>query len=83
MRVLRLLLVALGIIIVVFNDTLGKREGFVEFLLLYFVAVTIATMHWLFVNIKMIINLKNEKTKTELKSKSCRKGFILNIKKMK
>lgn len=67
MRTLRLVLVAMGIIIVVFNDTLGKQEGFVEFLLLYFITVIITTIHWLFVNIKLIINLKSEKTKAELK----------------
>ncbi len=65
--VLRISLVAIGIIIVVFNDTLGKLEGFVEFLLLYFITICIVVFHWLFVNIKGIINLKNEKAKTELK----------------
>ena len=65
-RSLRIVLVVTGIIIVVFNDTFGKLEGFVEFLFLYFVLVCIAIFQWLFVNIRQIINLKNEKTKTEL-----------------
>ncbi|NKI32342.1 sensor histidine kinase [Croceivirga thetidis] len=65
-RVLRVVLVVLGVIIVFFNDSLGKIEGFVEFLLFYFIVALIALFHWLFVNIRFIINLKNEKTKTEL-----------------
>ncbi|MET1259405.1 histidine kinase [Flagellimonas sp. DF-77] len=67
MRNLRIALVVLGIIIVLFNDTFGKLEGFIEFLLLYAIAVLVAVSHWLFVNIRGIINLKNEKAKTELK----------------
>ena len=66
MRMLRIVLVVIGIVIVLFNDVFGKIEGFVEFLLLYFITVCIAVFHWVFVNIKAIINLKNEKKKTEL-----------------
>ncbi|OSY89289.1 histidine kinase [Tenacibaculum holothuriorum] len=66
MLTFRITLAVIGIIIVLFNDTFGKIEGFVEFLLLYFISVSIAVFHWLFVNIKFIINLKNEKAKTEL-----------------
>lgn len=66
MRVLRIVLFGIGIVIVVFNDSLGKLEGFIEFLLLYFVAVCVALFHWLFVNIRLILTLKKEKTKTEL-----------------
>jgi len=51
---------------VIFNDSLGKHEGFAEFLLLYFALVWVAILHWLFVNIKSIINLKKEKARTEL-----------------
>lgn len=65
-RIFRIMLVAIGVLIVSFNDTFGKLEGFVEFLLMYFIVVIITTLHWLFVNIKLIINLKNEKAKTEL-----------------
>ena len=65
-RVLRITLFILGIIIVLFNDVFGKLEGFVEFLLFYFIVVIIAILHWLFVNIKAINRLKNEKKKTEL-----------------
>lgn len=62
----RITLAIIGVVIVLFNDTFGKIEGFIEFLLLYFISISIAVFHWLFVNIKFIINLKNEKTKTEL-----------------
>lgn len=68
---LRLFLLLLGIIIVLFNDVIdkdviGKIEGFAEFLLIYFIVVIIAVAQWLFVNIRFLINLKNEKAKTEL-----------------
>lgn len=62
----RIVLAILGVIIVLFNDEFGKIEGFVEFLLIYFVVVIIAVFHWLFVNIRLLINLKSEKAKTEL-----------------
>ncbi|CAL2084976.1 sensor histidine kinase [Tenacibaculum sp. 190524A05c] len=65
-RNIRFLLLVIGVIIVLFNDVFGKIEGFIEFLFLYFISVCIAVAHWLFVNIKFIINLKNEKAKTEL-----------------
>ena len=58
---IRLFLLLLGILIVVFNDTFGKIEGFMEFLLIYFILVIIALTQWLFVNIRFLINLKNEK----------------------
>ncbi|WP_075341003.1 sensor histidine kinase [Tenacibaculum agarivorans] len=66
MRNLRIALVIIGLIIVLFNDTFGKLEGFIEFIFMYFITVCIAVFHWVFINIKFIINLKNEKTKTEL-----------------
>ncbi|WP_235016393.1 sensor histidine kinase [Aquimarina sp. AU474] len=66
MRVYRITLAIIGLIIIIFNDTFGKLEGFPEFILFYFIIVCITIFHWLFVNIKFIINLKNEKAKTEL-----------------
>lgn len=66
MRTLRIVLFGLGVIIVLFNDYFGKIEGFLEFLFIYFVSLAIAISHWLFKNIKFIINLKTEKAKTEL-----------------
>lgn len=65
-RVYRISLVLIGIIIVVFNDTFGKLEGFVEFITLYFLVLFFTFFYWLFKQIKSIIRLKNEKTKTEL-----------------
>lgn len=66
MRTFRIVLAVLGVVIVLCNDTFGKIEGFVEFIFLYFITVCVVIFHWVFVNIKLIINLKNEKTKTEL-----------------
>jgi len=65
-RIYRISLVLIGVIIVVFNDTFGKLEGFVEFITLYFLVVFFTFFYWLFKQIKSIIRLKNEKTKTEL-----------------
>ncbi len=65
-RTFRIVLAVLGLVIVLFNDTFGKLEGFIEFLVLYFITVCIAVFHWLFVNVKFILNLKSEKAKTEL-----------------
>jgi len=62
----RIALVTLGIITVLFNDKLGKTEGFLEFLFIYFIVVIITVCHWLFVNIRLLISLKSEKSKTEL-----------------
>ncbi len=65
-RNFRIVLTVIGLIIVFFNDIFGKLEGFVEFLAFYFIIVIITILHWLFVSIRSIINLKNEKQKTEL-----------------
>ncbi|NJB69913.1 LytS/YehU family sensor histidine kinase [Saonia flava] len=65
-RVYSVLLVLIGFIIVIFNDTFGRLEGFVEFIAFYFILVFIAIAFWLFKQIRLIIRLKNEKSKTEL-----------------
>jgi LytS/YehU family sensor histidine kinase len=65
-RILRIVIIIVGIIILIFNDTFGKIDGFIEFSLLYLITAFLTLVHWLFVNIKFIINLKNEKNKTEL-----------------
>ena len=65
-RLYKIALVITGLIIVIFNDTFGKLEGFVEFIALYFILVFITIAHWLFKQIKSLIRLKNEKAKTEL-----------------
>ena len=66
MRVFKIALIIIGFIIVLFNDTFGKLEGFSEFIAFYFILVFITIAHWLFKQIKSIIRLKNEKAKTEL-----------------
>lgn len=65
-RFYKIALVMIGFILVIFNDTFGKMEGFVEFVALYFALVFIAIAYWVFKQIKSIIRLKNEKAKTEL-----------------
>lgn len=60
------MLVIAGFILVLFNDTFGKLEGFVEFIALYFIILFITIAYWIFKQIKSIIKLKNEKEKTEL-----------------
>ena len=65
-RVYKISLVIIGLVIVIFNDTFGKLEGFAEFVVLYFILLIITIAHWVFKQIKSIIRLKNEKEKTEL-----------------
>jgi len=65
-RIYKIALVFIGVIVVVFNDTFGQKEGFVEFLAFYFIVLFITVLHWLFKQIRSIIRLKNEKAKTEL-----------------
>ncbi len=65
-RFYKITLVILGLILVIFNDTFGKLEGFVEFIALYFIVIFITIAHWIFKQIRSIIRLKNEKEKTEL-----------------
>jgi LytS/YehU family sensor histidine kinase len=65
-RIYKIAIVFIGIIIVIFNDTFGKLEGFVEFIAFYFIVIFITISYWLFKQIKSIIRLKNEKAQTEL-----------------
>lgn len=65
-RFYKIALVLTGFILVIFNDTFGKLEGFVEFVAFYFISIFITISHWLFKQIRYIIRLKNEKAKTEL-----------------
>ena len=62
----KITLVIIGLVLVIFNDTFGKLEGFVEFIALYFILLFITIAYWVFKQIKSIIRLKNEKEKTEL-----------------
>lgn len=66
MRFFKIALLVIGVVLVLFNDTFGKIEGFVEFIALYFILVFITIAYWIFKQIKSIIRLKNEKAKTEL-----------------
>jgi len=65
-RLFKITLVIIGVVIVLFNDSFGKIEGFLEFIALYFILIFITITHWIFKQIKSIIRLKNEKEKTEL-----------------
>jgi len=65
-RFYKVALIFIGVIIIFFNDTFGKLEGFVEFIAFYFIVIFITISYWLFKQIKSIIRLKNEKAKTEL-----------------
>lgn len=65
-RFYKVMLIIIGLILVLFNDTFGKFEGFVEFIAFYFIILFITISHWLFKQIRSIIRLKNEKAKTEL-----------------
>lgn len=65
-RFYKIALVIIGAILIIFNDALGKIEGFVEFLALYFILIFVTIAYWIFKQIKSIIRLKNEKAKTEL-----------------
>jgi len=65
-RIYKISLVIIGLVIVLFNDTFAKLEGFVEFIVLYFTLLFITIAYWVFKQIKSIIRLKNEKEKTEL-----------------
>ena len=65
-RIYKVALIFIGIIIIIFNDTFGRLEGFVEFIAFYFIIVLITVSHWLFKQIKSIIRLKKEKAQTEL-----------------
>ncbi|WP_350284468.1 sensor histidine kinase [uncultured Croceitalea sp.] len=63
---LRIFLVGMALIIIIFNDTFGGDEPFVIISLLYFVLLSFLLLRWIFKQIKTIIKLKNEQTKTEL-----------------
>lgn len=65
-RIYKITIVIIGLVIVLFNDTFGKLEGFTEFIAMYFFALISTISYWIFKQIKSIIRLKNEKTKTEL-----------------
>lgn len=64
--VLSSFLIGIAIIIIIFNDAFGDNETFAIFSFCYFLLLLFLFFRWVFKQIKFIINLKNEKTKTEL-----------------
>lgn len=54
------------LVIVIFNDVFGEAEWFVVFGLVFFTSMIIFFTRLLFIQIKLIINLKKEKKQTEL-----------------
>lgn len=58
--------IGIGILIIIFNDFFGDNELFGILAFLYFILVCFLLVRWLFKQVKSIIRLKNEKTKTEL-----------------
>jgi LytS/YehU family sensor histidine kinase len=66
LKLFRISLIIIGIIIIVFNDAFGDNEPFVVFAFFYFIVLFVSILYWIFRQIKSIINLKNEKAKTEL-----------------
>jgi LytS/YehU family sensor histidine kinase len=60
------ILISIALLIIIFNDALGKNENFVILGGLFFLFLTIIVIYWLFKQIAFILKLKNEKAKTEL-----------------
>ncbi len=60
------LLIGIGICILLFNDFFGSSELFGILAFLYFVFVFFLLVQWILKQIKLVIKLKHEKTKTEL-----------------
>jgi len=56
----------IALLILIFNDAIGDSEVFGVFAFFYFILIFYLLSRWLFIQIKAIINLKNEKAKTEL-----------------
>ena len=65
-RIYKITLVLIAATLIYFNDSVGKSEGLSEFVAFYFIIVFITIAYWFFKQIRLIIRLKNEKSKTEL-----------------
>lgn len=69
-RTLRIVIISSGIPMLIFLETFGntleKIEGVPELVLLYFVTFIFTVLHWIFLSIKSILKLKQEKANTEL-----------------
>lgn len=62
----RLFLILTALAIIIFNDLFGENEPFIIFSFLYFLLLIFLLIRWIFKQVKSIIQLKNEKAKTEL-----------------
>lgn len=58
--------IALGLLLFFFNELFGRDKILSKIAFLYFITLFFLLFRWLFKQIKSIINLKNEKAKTEL-----------------
>jgi len=59
-------LMLIAFVILIFNDVFGESEIFGIFAFLYFMLILFLLSRWIFLQIKSVIRLKNEKAKTEL-----------------
>lgn len=62
----RLFLILTALAIIIFNDVFGENEPFMIFSFFYFLLLIFLLIRWIFKQVKSIIQLKNEKAKTEL-----------------
>ncbi|TYP75270.1 sensor histidine kinase [Aquimarina intermedia] len=60
------LLILIALTILIFNDEFGDNEFFGVLAFFYFMLLIFLLSRWIFLQIKSIIRLKNEKAKTEL-----------------
>lgn len=58
--------IVIAFIIIIFNDAIGDSEVFGVFAFFYFILLIFLLSRWIFKQIRSVINLKNEKAKTEL-----------------
>ncbi|MEL6556599.1 MAG: histidine kinase [Bacteroidota bacterium] len=65
-RLYWILAITNGLLLIYFNDYWGENELFLIFVFFYFPVLLFFVIRWLFREIRVIINLKNEKAKTEL-----------------
>ena len=58
--------ILIAFVILIFNDVFGENEVFGIFAFFYFILLIFLLSRWIFLQIKSVIRLKNEKAKTEL-----------------
>ena len=58
--------ILIAFVILIFNDVFGKNEVFGIFAFFYFILLIFLLSRWIFLQIKSVVRLKNEKAKTEL-----------------